>query len=233
MLILNVGVVVLVLPITVAQFLQEAEAIFVGAVVISMIVVSDGIPETVIMSIIADPHRQDTGFVMIGGPTFARVHVLLHHPDTVVVAVPPLARPYLLEGSPRTFLMSRQLSPMSLTGLLPLSWVLYVGLSANWNLCRNFIWWVEKAFRARSLTYDLLYLHPRMPLDSVIKQQILEGVQAIVFLDSQKQRESYISLQVFNRHGSAEAGYDRPSPLNPRNLFSFFFFFFFFLGDDD
>ncbi|KAG0128430.1 hypothetical protein HOY82DRAFT_489120 [Tuber indicum] len=83
------------------------------------------------------------------------------------------------------------------------------------ELDRNFIWWVEKAFRARSLTYDLLYLHPRMPLDSVIKQQILEGVQAIVFLDSQKQRESSISLQVFNRHGSAEAGYDRYDNLDP------------------
>ena len=219
MLILNVGVVALVPPITVGQFLLAGEAIFAGAVVISMIVVSDGIPETVIMNIIADPHRQDTGFVMIGGLVFARVHVPLRHLDIVVVAVLLLVRLCLLEESPRMFLMSRRLSPMSLTGLLLLSWVLYVCLSANWHLCRNFIWWVEKAFRARNLTYDLLYLHPRMPLDSVIKQQILEGVQAIVFLDSQKQRESSISLQVFNRHGSAEAGYDRLSPLNPRSLF--------------
>ncbi|RPA98959.1 hypothetical protein L873DRAFT_1685803 [Choiromyces venosus 120613-1] len=83
------------------------------------------------------------------------------------------------------------------------------------ELDRNFIWWVEKAFRVRNLTYDLLYLHPRMPLDPVIKQQILEGVQAIVFLDSQKQRDSNISLQVFNRHGSAEADFDRYDNIEP------------------
>lgn len=52
-----------------------------------------------------------------------------------------------------------------------------------------------------------------MPVAAVVRQQILEGVQAVVFLDIQKQREGAISIQVFDRRGSGEARYDRSSTL--------------------
>lgn len=42
-----------------------------------------------------------------------------------------------------------------------------------------------------------------------MKQQILEGVQAVVFLSRQMQQDSKISIQVFDRRGAGEATFDR------------------------
>jgi nuclear polyadenylated RNA-binding protein 3 len=74
---------------------------------------------------------------------------------------------------------------------------------------RNFIWWVEQAFRQRGLTCDMLFLNPRLQLSAVVKRQVLEGVQAVVFLNRQMQTASKISIQVFDRRGEGEASFDR------------------------
>ena len=77
---------------------------------------------------------------------------------------------------------------------------------------RNFILWVEAAFRNRSLSCDVLYLNPRLPLNvnAVVKRQVSEGVAAVVFLNRQMQLTSKVSIQVYNRR-QAEATYDRMS----------------------
>lgn len=74
---------------------------------------------------------------------------------------------------------------------------------------RNFIWWVEQAFRQRGLTCDMLFLNPRLQLSAVVKRQVLEGVHAVVFLNRQMQAASQISIQVFDRRGEGEAKFDR------------------------
>lgn len=80
---------------------------------------------------------------------------------------------------------------------------------------RNFIWWIEKSFRDRGLSFDSVFLNPRIPLEPLVKQQILEGVQAIVFLSRQMQASSKISIQVFDRRGDGEATYDQYDDLDP------------------
>jgi nuclear polyadenylated RNA-binding protein 3 len=83
------------------------------------------------------------------------------------------------------------------------------------ELDRNFIWWVEQAFRQRGATCDMLFLNPRLQLSAVVKRQVLEGVQAVVFLNRQMQQASQISIQIFDRRGDGEASFDQYDNLDP------------------
>ncbi|KAL0631302.1 nuclear polyadenylated RNA-binding protein 3 [Maublancomyces gigas] len=71
------------------------------------------------------------------------------------------------------------------------------------------------AFKERGLSFDTVFVNPRIPLGPVVKQQILEGVQAVVFLSRQMQQESKISIQVFDRRGAGEATFDQYDSLEP------------------
>lgn len=74
---------------------------------------------------------------------------------------------------------------------------------------RNFLYFVEKAFRDRMVRVDVLFLEPRITLDAVIRRQILEGVQAVVTISRQMQLDGRIQLQVFNRQaGNANVRFD-------------------------
>lgn len=77
------------------------------------------------------------------------------------------------------------------------------GSEANF-LSRNFVSYVEKAFRDRGIRCDSLLLSPRLPLAAVIRRQIVEGVQAVVKLTRQAQFSGKIPLQVFNRSAGVE-----------------------------
>lgn len=77
------------------------------------------------------------------------------------------------------------------------------------ELDRNFIWWVENAFRAKGLSADMLFLNPRLQLSAVVKRQIVEGVKAVVFLNRNMQQTNRITIQIFDRRGEGEATYDR------------------------
>ena len=68
---------------------------------------------------------------------------------------------------------------------------------------RTFVAYIEKSFRDRGLRCDILQL-PRIPLDAVIKRQILEGVQAVVKIFRQSQVTGKIPLQVFDRRGGVD-----------------------------
>ena len=63
--------------------------------------------------------------------------------------------------------------------------------------------YIESSFRERGLRCAVLIL-PGVPLEAVVKRQILEGVQAIVKLHRTSQLTGKIPLQLFDRTGGAD-----------------------------
>ena len=68
---------------------------------------------------------------------------------------------------------------------------------------RTFVGYIQQSFRDRGLRCDILQL-PRVSLESVIKRQIVEGVQAIVQISRKSQVTGKIPLQVYNRSGGVD-----------------------------
>ncbi|MCJ1320665.1 hypothetical protein MMC15_006005 [Xylographa vitiligo] len=68
---------------------------------------------------------------------------------------------------------------------------------------RAFVTYIESSFRERGLRCAVLIL-PGVPLEAVVKRQILEGVQAIVKLYRASQLTGKIPLQLFDRTGGAD-----------------------------
>ena len=84
------------------------------------------------------------------------------------------------------------------------------------ELDRNFISWVEEEIRKRGLKVETLFLSPRLPLEIVVKRQILEGVMAVIKLTRRTQDASKIPLQVFDRSkGADNVRYDDYENLDP------------------
>lgn len=67
---------------------------------------------------------------------------------------------------------------------------------------RPFVDYLEKAFRDRGLRTAVLYL-PQIPIQSLVKRQIIEGVQAIVRADRSTRNSGRIPIQVFDRTAGA------------------------------
>ena len=85
------------------------------------------------------------------------------------------------------------------------------------ELDRNFIQWVEAEIKKRGLKTEVMFLHPRLPVDLVIRRQILEGVTAVVRLTRRTQDASKIPLQVFDRsRGADNVRFDEYEDLEPR-----------------
>lgn len=56
---------------------------------------------------------------------------------------------------------------------------------------------------------DTLFLNPRLDIGAVVRRQILEGVQAVVFLNRKMQGDGKINMQVFDRRqGEANVRFD-------------------------
>ena len=70
-------------------------------------------------------------------------------------------------------------------------------------LLRAFVTYIESSFRERGLRCAVLIL-PGVPLEAVVKRQILEGVQAIVKLYRTSQLTGKIPLQLFDRTSGAD-----------------------------
>lgn len=84
------------------------------------------------------------------------------------------------------------------------------------ELDRNFISWVESEIRKRGLKTEVMFLSPRLPVEIVVKRQILEGVMAVVKLTRRTQDASKIPLQVFDRsRGADNVRYDDYENLDP------------------
>ena len=57
---------------------------------------------------------------------------------------------------------------------------------------------MESSFRNRGLRVDILILGPRIPLDSAVQCQVIEGVLAVVRLSRSNQLQRKIPLQLFD-----------------------------------
>jgi nuclear polyadenylated RNA-binding protein 3 len=85
------------------------------------------------------------------------------------------------------------------------------------ELDRNFISWVEGEIRGRGLKSEVMFLSARLPVDVVVRRQILEGVLAVVKLTHKAQQTSRIPLQVFDRtRGADNVRFDEYEDLEPR-----------------
>lgn len=84
------------------------------------------------------------------------------------------------------------------------------------ELRREFVAWVEEAFKARGLRTEVMFLHPNFPKEAVIQRQIIEGVQAVVELDVRAHTYGKIPLQVFDRSaGMSNVRFDKYQDLDP------------------
>jgi RNA recognition motif. (a.k.a. RRM, RBD, or RNP domain) len=71
------------------------------------------------------------------------------------------------------------------------------------SVAQSFINWVEQTFRSKGLRASTIWLSQRLPLQAVVKRQIMEGVQAIVKLIQHNQFTTKVPLQVFDRSAGA------------------------------
>ncbi|CAN9089190.1 unnamed protein product [Alternaria sp. RS040] len=76
-------------------------------------------------------------------------------------------------------------------------------LVLNEGLPRDFIRYVEDTFRSQNLRSNVLILSGRFPEPAVVRRQILEGVLAIVRLDTTGLTKGKVSVQIFDRRGGA------------------------------
>ncbi|KIH89088.1 hypothetical protein SPBR_07348 [Sporothrix brasiliensis 5110] len=85
------------------------------------------------------------------------------------------------------------------------------------GLDREFIKWAQAPFKDRGLKTDVIFLTSHTPpRDSIIQVHILEGVIAVVDLNSREQANGKIPLQVFNRQaGASNVRFDGYQDLAP------------------
>lgn len=67
----------------------------------------------------------------------------------------------------------------------------------------DFIRYVEDIFRRQNLRSNVLVMSGRFPEPAVVRRQILEGVLAIVRLDTSGFAKGKVSVQIFDRRGGA------------------------------
>lgn len=85
------------------------------------------------------------------------------------------------------------------------------------ELDRGFVSWVEGELRTRGIKSEVMFLSPRLSLQTVIRRQIIEGVHAVSQLDMKSQNSSKIPLQVFDRQGGVDAvRFDEYQDLEPK-----------------
>ncbi|KAH5753446.1 hypothetical protein HBI88_214690 [Parastagonospora nodorum] len=75
--------------------------------------------------------------------------------------------------------------------------VLHEGIS------RDFIRYVEDIFRQQGLRSNVLIMSGRFPEPAVVRRQIIEGVLAIVRMDTSGFKKGKVSVQIFDRRGGA------------------------------
>ncbi|POR35907.1 Putative RNA-binding protein C3H8.09c [Tolypocladium paradoxum] len=81
---------------------------------------------------------------------------------------------------------------------------------------RDFVTWVEGAFKAKALKTEVMFLHPRFPKDQVIQRQAAEGVHGVVDLDLRAQSLGRIPVQAFDRSGGTNnVRFDQYVDLDP------------------
>ncbi|RIA82920.1 hypothetical protein C1645_787390 [Glomus cerebriforme] len=69
---------------------------------------------------------------------------------------------------------------------------------------RNFLWQVEKAFREASSTVHILHLSRKFHPQSVIRQMVIEGVHAVVFIEKHLALNGRVNMQIFDQTRSRD-----------------------------
>ncbi|KAL5420540.1 hypothetical protein PMIN04_006412 [Paraphaeosphaeria minitans] len=84
------------------------------------------------------------------------------------------------------------------------------------GLPRDFIRWVEENFERASLRVNVLILSPRLNESAVVRRQIIEGVLAIVRLNSASLARGKIDVQLFDRsRGNDNVQFNEYTDLDP------------------
>ncbi|CAI2172510.1 12679_t:CDS:2 [Funneliformis geosporum] len=69
---------------------------------------------------------------------------------------------------------------------------------------RNFLWQVENAFREASITVHILHLSRKLHPQSVIRQMVIEGVHAVVFIERHLALNGRVNMQIFDQSRSRD-----------------------------
>ncbi|CAG8560668.1 8900_t:CDS:2 [Funneliformis mosseae] len=69
---------------------------------------------------------------------------------------------------------------------------------------RNFLWQVENAFSEASITVHILHLSRKLHPQSVIRQMVIEGVHAVVFIERHLALNGRVNMQIFDQSRSRD-----------------------------
>ncbi|RIB07690.1 hypothetical protein C2G38_2213700 [Gigaspora rosea] len=64
---------------------------------------------------------------------------------------------------------------------------------------RNFLWQVESSFRDANITVHTLHLSRKLHIQAVIRQMIVEGVHAVVFMERHNAINGRVNMQIFDQ----------------------------------
>lgn len=53
----------------------------------------------------------------------------------------------------------------------------------------------------KNIKTDVCYLSPRLSAEEMVRKMVVEGVSAVIFLNSSSQQTGKVTLQVFDRRG--------------------------------
>ncbi|KAK6505207.1 hypothetical protein TWF481_007125 [Arthrobotrys musiformis] len=76
------------------------------------------------------------------------------------------------------------------------------------DLDTGYIKYIDSTFRERRLRTDVLHMTPRINLESHIKEQVVQGCKAVVFLTRATQQASKVSIQIFKGSSGTAGQYD-------------------------
>jgi hypothetical protein len=66
--------------------------------------------------------------------------------------------------------------------------------------CRHFIWQVESAFRDAGISVHVLHLsRKKLHIQAVIRQMIVEGVHAVIFMERHHELTGRVNMQIFDQ----------------------------------
>ncbi|KAK4192201.1 putative splicing factor, arginine/serine-rich 6 [Podospora australis] len=83
------------------------------------------------------------------------------------------------------------------------------------EVSRDFVTWVQHSIQGQGLRTDVMLLNPRFPRDTIVRRMILEGVHAIIDLDSAAQAQGRFDIQVFQRGMDTTTRFELYKSLDP------------------
>ncbi|CAJ0753430.1 18972_t:CDS:2 [Entrophospora sp. SA101] len=69
---------------------------------------------------------------------------------------------------------------------------------------RNYLWQVEHAFKEANITVHTLHLSRKLQIQAVVRQMIVEGVRAVIFLERNLAINGRVNMQIFEHQRSQD-----------------------------